>query len=61
MVMATKSILKNVTIKDNKTAGKLATALEQSGQSNADKQQARPHYTYANSEDIRKMFAGNDK
>ena len=54
--MATKSILKNVTVKDSQTANKLATALEQSGYTQAQKRQAAVHYSVASPDDIRKMF-----
>ena len=59
--MATKSILKNVTVKDNQTAKKLATALEQSGNNGLDNNQANAHYSYASAEDVRKMFAKGEK
>ena len=59
--MATKSILKNVTVKNNQTAKKLATALEQSGNVNANKSQSKVHYSHASTEDIRKMFGCNKK
>ena len=59
--MATKSILKNVTVKDNQTAKKLANALEQSGHSRLDYNQAKAHYSYASPEDVRKMFGQVEK
>ena len=54
--MATKSILKNVTVKDNQAAKKLASALEQTRVDENNKTQVTVHYSYASPIDIRKMF-----
>ena len=58
MDMATKSILKNVTIKDKKSALFLVSALENAhGKRSKDVQHQRPH-SDASRDDIRKMFGG---
>ena len=54
--MATKSILKTVIIKDNTSAKRLATALEQASKKTAKPVSQSRAYTYASDEDIRKMF-----
>jgi len=58
--MATKSILKNVNIKTNSSARKLASALEQSKQKSSESVVQSRAYHYANSEDIKKIFAHKD-
>lgn len=58
MNMATKSILKNVTIKDKKSALFLVSALENAhGKRSQDVQHQRP-YSDASRDEIRKMFGG---
>lgn len=58
MNMATKSILKNVTIKDKKSALFLVSALENARDKRSqDVHHQRPH-SDASREDIRKMFGG---
>lgn len=62
MCMATKSILKNVTIKDKRSACLLVSALENaSGKRSQPVQHQRPH-SDASRDDIRKMFGDtNDR
>ena len=56
-MVATKSILKNVVIKDKNSAKKLAKALEQA--KNRKDRDGSPvvSFSYASDEDIKKMFA----
>lgn len=53
--MATKSILKNVTIKDKKSAERFVLALEQA-KKNKIKECIEPKVIVASVDDIRKMF-----
>lgn len=60
MNMATKSILKNVTIKDRRSTQRLVSALENAhGKRSQDVQHQRSH-SDASREDIRKMFGGSN-
>lgn len=55
-LMATKSILKNVTIKGKKNCAMLASALENAYKKSS-KEVAAPKPRIASSDDIKKMFA----
>ena len=59
--MATKSIIKNVNIKTNSSARKLASALEQSKHKSAESDVQSRAYHNANNDDIKKMFIQKDK
>ena len=54
--MATKSILKNVTIKGKKNCAMFASALENASQKSS-KEVVAPKPHIANTEEIRKMFS----
>ena len=54
--MATKSILKNVTIKGKKNCAMLASALENASKKSS-KEVVAPKPHIASSDDIRKMFS----
>ena len=60
--MATKSILKNISVKDRTSARRLASALENaSGKRSQPAQHQRPH-SDASRDDIQRMFGGrNDR
>jgi len=59
--MATKSILKNVVIKDKKAAQRLVNALEQAGKKREINEQSRVSHSYASAEELRKMFGNNSE
>ncbi|MCL2249130.1 MAG: hypothetical protein FWC13_07640 [Oscillospiraceae bacterium] len=59
--MATKSILKNVVIKDKKAGLKLAKALEQAGNKKSPTRQKPVSYSYASKEDVHKLFGSKVK
>ena len=60
--MATKSILKNVTIKDRRSAHSLVCALENAHGKHSQEVQHQRSHSDASREDIRKMFGGaNDR
>ena len=59
--MATKSIFKNIVIKDNKTAKSLANALEQAGENQLLDEQTIVSYAYASIEEIHTMFGNESK
>lgn len=57
--MATKSVLKNVTVRDRQSARRLISALENaSGKQSQPVQHQRSH-SDASRDDIRKMFGGS--
>ena len=59
--MATKSILKNIVIKDNESAKKLANALEKANEKQEHDDQSTVSYSYANAEEIHTMFSVAEK
>ena len=58
--MATKSILKNVPIKDKKSACYLVSALESAHGKHSQEVQHQRSHSDASREDIRKMFGGSN-
>ena len=55
-MVATKSILKSVVIKDKKAAQRLVNALEGAKNKRSKSNQSAVSYSYASAEDLKKMF-----
>ena len=55
--MATKSILKNIVIKDKKATVRLVNALEQSTKKRDRTNRGKVSYSYANSDELRRIFS----
>lgn len=59
--MATKSILKNVIIKDKKAAQRLVNALEEAKNKRGRSDQSIVSYSYASKTDLKQMFGSKSE